>query len=127
MRPFWRHGRRLRARCSVWMKRSANNEMADLRETRRQFFGRAGTGIGAAALASLMASDAEAGGLPGLPHFKPTAKRVIYLHQSGAPSQIDLFDYKPKLAELHGTALPDSIRKGQRITSMTSGQSSFPV
>ena len=102
--------------------------MSNLRETRRQFFGRASKGIGVAALASLLPSDAEgAGGLPGLPHFKPTAKRVIYLHQSGAPSQMDLFDYKPKLQKLQGTELPDSIRKGQRITTMTSGQNSFPV
>lgn len=102
--------------------------MSSLRQTRRQFFGKASAGIGVAALASLLPPElAAAGGLPGLPHFKPTAKRVIYLHQSGAPSQIDLFDYKPKLAKLQGTELPDSIRKGQRITSMTSGQSSLPV
>jgi hypothetical protein len=62
-----------------------------------------------------------------LPHFKPRAKRVIYLFQSGAPSQMDLFDYKPKLADLRGTELPDSIRQGQRLTGMTSRQSSFPV
>ncbi|MGI8978323.1 MAG: DUF1501 domain-containing protein [Pirellulaceae bacterium] len=62
-----------------------------------------------------------------LPHFKPRAKRVIYLFQSGAPSQMELFDYKPKLAELRGTELPDSIRQGQRLTGMTSRQSSFPV
>ncbi len=68
------------------------------------------------------------GGLPGFPNFPPKAKRVIFLHQSGAPSQIDLFDYKPKLDEnCEGTDLPDSIRKGQRITGMTSGQSSLPV
>ncbi|MDZ7638333.1 MAG: DUF1501 domain-containing protein [Bryobacterales bacterium] len=66
-------------------------------------------------------------GLGGLPHFAPKAKRVIYLHQSGAPSQMDLFDYKPALNQHHGKELPDSIRQGQRITGMTSGQSSFPV
>jgi len=65
--------------------------------------------------------------LPDLPHFAPTAKRIIYLHQSGAPSQIDLFDYKPKLSALSGSELPDSIRQGQRITGMTSGQNSLPV
>jgi hypothetical protein len=65
--------------------------------------------------------------LPDLPHFAPKAKSVIFLHQSGAPSQIELFDYKPKLRKYHGTELPDSIRKGQRITGMTSGQSSLPV
>ena len=67
------------------------------------------------------------GGLPGLPHFPPKAKRVIFLHQSGGPSQMDLFDYKPKLEKLAGSELPDSVRMGQRITGMTSGQSSFPV
>src|SRR6266478_5070509 len=101
---------------------------------RRQFFGR--VGIGATALAALLneescastAKDAAAmGGLPGLPHFVPKAKRVIYLFQSGAPSQMDLFDHKPRLAELHGTELPDTVRKGQRITGMTSGQGKLPV
>src|SRR5262249_33418001 len=69
----------------------------------------------------------DAGGLPGLPHFKPTAKRVIYLFQSGAPSQLDLFDPKPKLADLRGSELPDSVRQGQRLTGMTATQDSFPV
>jgi hypothetical protein len=99
-----------------------------LEETRRQFFGRSATGIGVAALASLFARNGFAGpGLEGLPHFAPKAKRVIFLHQSGGPSQIDTFDYKPKLQSLKGTELPDSIRMGQRITGMTSGQSSLPV
>ncbi|MFM2097335.1 MAG: hypothetical protein RIS70_4459 [Planctomycetota bacterium] len=65
--------------------------------------------------------------LAGVPHFKPTAKRVLYLFQSGAPSQLDLFDYKPALANLRGSELPDSIRQGQRLTGMTSKQTSFPV
>jgi hypothetical protein len=96
--------------------------------TRRHFFGRTAGGIGAAALATLFAEDLKAeGGLPGLPHFAPKAKRMIYLFQSGAPSQIDLFDYKPRLAELRASELPDSIRKGQRLTGMTSTQTSFPV
>ncbi|MGH9646617.1 MAG: DUF1501 domain-containing protein, partial [Bryobacteraceae bacterium] len=99
--------------------------------TRRHFFGTASCGIGVAALGSLLDTSLFAatatGGLPGLPHFPPTAKRVIYLHQSGAPSQIDLFDYKPKLAALQGTGLPDSVRNGQRITGMTAKQTSFPV
>jgi hypothetical protein len=95
--------------------------------TRRQFFSRTSTGIGAAALASLLPKEARAKGLDGFPNFPPTAKRVIYLHQSGAPSQIDLFDYKPKLEKLHGSELPNTIRNGQRITGMTAGQSSFPV
>ena len=99
---------------------------------RRYFLGRVGTGLGAVALASILQSDGPAaeetvGGLPGLPHFAPKAKRVIYLFQSGAPSQMDLFDYKPKLADLRGTELPDSIRRGQRLTGMTSKQESFPI
>src|SRR5688572_15231119 len=102
--------------------------------TRRQFFSRTSTGIGGAALASLLnpglfgaGESATAPGLPGLPHFAPKAKRVIFLHQSGGPSQMDLFDYKPTLNKLRGTELPASIRMGQRITGMTSGQSSLPV
>ncbi|MCP4815147.1 MAG: DUF1501 domain-containing protein, partial [Planctomycetaceae bacterium] len=70
---------------------------------------------------------AGAQGLPGIPHFAPTAKRVIYLLQSGAPSHVDLFDYKPSLEKLHMTDLPDSIRDGQRLTGMTAGQKKFPV
>jgi uncharacterized protein (DUF1501 family) len=100
--------------------------------TRRHFFGRTATGIGAAALASLLAPEAFASSppgaaLPNLPHFAPKAKRVIYLFQSGGPSQMDLFDPKPDLARLFDKDLPDSIRMGQRITGMTSGQSRLPV
>ena len=98
--------------------------------TRRHFFGRAATGVGAAALASLMGGELQAaatGGLPGLPHFPPKAKRVIYLFQSGGPSQMELFDFKPRLKELQGTELPPSIRMGQRLTGMSSQQVSFPV
>jgi hypothetical protein len=104
--------------------------------TRRQLFGRGAAGIGVAALASLLEPklfgegveiNPATGGLVGLPHFPPKAKSVIFLHQSGAPSQMDLFDYKPKLRQLQGSELPDSVRHGQRITGMTSGQSSFPV
>src|SRR6266545_2262351 len=96
--------------------------------TRRHFFGRAATGIGTAALASLLnpdllAQDAQSG----LPHFRPKARRVIYLFQSGAPSQMDLFDYKPGLRDLRGSDLPDSIRQGQRLTGMTATQDRFPV
>jgi hypothetical protein len=87
--------------------------------TRRHFFGLAGMGLGRAALASLLARDAEADALPGLPHFKPRAKRVIYLFQHGAPSQMDLFGYKPTLTRFRGTELPDSVRMGQRLTGMT--------
>ncbi len=104
--------------------------------TRRQFFGLAGAGIGTAALASILnpgvfANETPAlGGLHGVLnqlHFPPKAKRIIYLHMNGAPAQMDLFDYKPKLKELHGTELPKSIRGNQRLTGMTSGQDSFPV
>ena len=96
--------------------------------TRRHFFGRSATGIGIAGLAHLMGKDAAAtDGLPGLPHIAPKAKHVIYLFQSGGPSQLDLFDYKPKLERLHGTELPDSVRRGQRLTGMTASQKSFPV
>jgi Protein of unknown function (DUF1501) len=95
-----------------------------IKETRRYFFNRAATGLGIAALANLLHADE---GLPGLPHFAPKAKRVIYLFQSGGPSQMELFDYKPRLQDLATTELPDSIRQGQRLTGMTSTQTSFPV
>lgn len=102
---------------------------------RRHFFGRTAAGIGAAALGSILnpglfsALGAETGGAPvlGQPHYKPKAKRVIYLFMAGGPSQMDLLDYKPTLENLHQTELPASVRMGQRITGMTSGQSSFPV
>ena len=74
-----------------------------------------------------LGADSKTGGLAGLPHFAPRAKRVIFLHQSGAPSQMDLYDYKPKLQELRGQDLPASVRRGQRITGMTSGQDSLPL
>jgi hypothetical protein len=113
--------------------------------TRRFFFSRASLGLGTVALASLLqprlfGDDAPdqrlspttgapegVGGLPGFPNYPAKAKRVIYLFQSGAPSQLDLFDYKPNLVDLRATELPDSIRKGQRLTGMTSTQTSFPV
>src|SRR5712692_1914522 len=96
--------------------------------TRRQLFSRGGAGIGIAALASLLPFEKAAGAADQeLPHFAPKAKRVIFLQQFGGPSQVDLFDYKPALGKLHGTELPDSIRKGQRITGMTSVQKSLPV
>ena len=88
--------------------------------TRRAFLGRT---VGAAALASLLGEHASGNE----PHFKPTAKRVIYLFQSGAPSQLDLFDHKPKLKDLFAKELPDSVRRGQRLTGMTATQESFPV
>jgi hypothetical protein len=107
---------------------------------RRTFLQRAAVGIGSVALGSLLgdsfASIARGAGspqaiaplgLPGFPNFPPKAKRIIYLFMSGAPSQMDLLDYKPKLNDLRGTDLPGSIRMGQRLTGMSSGQKSFPV
>ena len=96
--------------------------------TRRQLFNHARNGVGAAALASLMrdsASATRASGLPGLPHFAPRAKQAIYLFQSGGPSHIDLFDYKPNLQTMHGKPLPPSVKGTQRVTGMTSGQKQF--
>lgn len=94
---------------------------------RRNFLGRSCSLLGGAALSSLLPRQAAAASLqPSLPHFAPKAKRVIYLFMAGGPSHIDMFDYKPAMQNLHGTELPDSIRNGQRITGMTSDQSSFP-
>ncbi len=115
-----------------------------LLETRRQFFGRCARGLGPIALASLLnpkllsASDpaSPSGPPPHQPgpvgaltqlHHAPKAKRVIYLIMNGAPSQIDLFDYKPKMLDMFDADLPDSVRMGQRLTTMTSGQARFPV
>ena len=101
--------------------------------TRRHFFSRMGLGIGTAALASLLnengfaQSNAAGIGLPGLPHFAPKAKRVIFLFQAGGPSQLDLFDHKPNLEKMRGENLPDSIRQGQRLTGMTAYQTNFPT
>jgi len=119
-------------------------QRADL--TRRQFFGRSALGIGTAALASLLerdgaiAADAKStagaktrdeattrvGGLEGLPHFQPKAKRVVYLFQNGAPSHVDLFDYKPTLKKMQGTQIPDSVVGGRRFSTMTGGQTLRP-
>ncbi len=98
--------------------------------TRRTFLQRAGGGIGLAALGGLLGGQAQAAGTAGLlgfPNFAPKAKRIIYLFQSGAPSQMDLFDPKPELSKRRGEDLPASIRQGQRLTTMTSGQKTFPV
>ncbi len=99
--------------------------------TRRTFLQRAAGGIGLAALGGLLngpASAAAAGaGVAGFPNVAPKAKRIIYLFQSGAPSQMDLFDPKPEMEKRRGEDLPESIRKGQRLTTMTSGQKTFPV
>lgn len=101
---------------------------------RRRFLSNLSLGIGSVALGSLLMPDLLSGnggdedGLPvGLPHFAPKAKRVIYLFQNGAPSQQELFDYKPKLRDLRGEEIPPSVRGTQRLTGMTSGQASFPL
>ncbi|MGN6133289.1 MAG: DUF1501 domain-containing protein, partial [Aureliella sp.] len=115
----------------------------EILQTRRQFFGQTGLRLGSialgasglAALASGRTSRANEAStearvhppLPGLPHFEGKAKSVIYLHMNGGPSQIDLWDYKPGLNEQFDKDLPDSIRQGQRITTMTSGQKRLPV
>jgi hypothetical protein len=104
-----------------------------LNMNRRRFLSRLSLGIGSAALGSLLipdlfsSSEESANLASGLPHFAPKAKRIIYLFQNGAPSQLETFDYKPKLREMMGKDLPPSIRNGQRLTGMTSGQSSFPL
>jgi hypothetical protein len=118
------------------MKRDIRNaDQAAMALSRRAFLARSSACVGGAALAQLMAGDLPTvaaaardgtNGIPGLPHFAPKAKRVIYLFMAGGPSHIDLFDYKPALRKIHGTELPESIRQGQRLTGMTSGQSSFP-
>jgi uncharacterized protein (DUF1501 family) len=100
-------------------------------ETRRRFFSRTAQGIGALALASLLpkarSAETVVGGIPGLPHFAPKAKRCIYLHLVGAPPQMETFDYKPKMDAMFNQDLPESIRNGQRLTTMTSGQTRFPI
>jgi hypothetical protein len=107
------------------MNQVMENPMIDAQQlalNRRMFLQAGSCSIGMAGLASLLqADDAQQ------PHFAPTAKRVIYLCQSGAPSQIDLFDHKPALERFRGQDLPDSIRKGQRLTGMTKDQTAFPI
>jgi hypothetical protein len=107
----------------------------DLSLTRRQLFGLTARGIGVAALGSLLGPeflaaqelrDPKTGGLTTLPHFPAKAKRVIFLHQSGGPSQLETFDYKPGLVKFQGTQIPDSVRMGQRV-AQTMGQSLLPV
>ena len=107
-----------------------------LNQNRRHFLSKLSLGLGSAALGSLLMPDLFKGGgseaetdaaLAGLAHFAPKAKRIIYLFQNGAPSQLDLFDYKPMLNKMQGQDLPASIRGEQRLTGMTSGQSTFPL
>lgn len=102
--------------------------------TRRHFFRKSALGLGTAALTSLLPQQSNAaapvvatGGLPSLPHFAPKAKRAIYLFMNEGPSQMDMWDYKPKMTEMFDKDLPESVRAGQRLTTMTSGQSRFPL
>src|SRR5688572_16311918 len=100
-------------------------------ETRRQFFRRGASFLGTAALASLaprmMMADEKTKIDHLVTHFAPKAKQIIYLHMVGGPSQMDLFDYKPVMREWFDKDLPDSVRMGQRLTTMTSGQARFPI
>src|SRR5436190_14450760 len=100
---------------------------------RRHFLGKVSLGLGSVALGSLLIPDLfkgghdESTGALGLPHFAPKAKRIIYLFQNGAPSQLESFDYKPLLNKMAGQDLPESVRNGQRLTGMTSNQTKFPL
>jgi len=105
---------------------------------RRDFLRKSSMGLGALALGALVdpnilkaganpSNNPAASQWPGPPHFAPKAKRVIYLFQSGGPSQLETFDYKQKLRDMNGEELPDSVRKGQRLTGMTAGQTSLPL
>ncbi|MBO0801440.1 MAG: DUF1501 domain-containing protein, partial [Blastocatellia bacterium] len=111
------------------MKQIPSDEIRTMM-TRRHFFSRISYGIGTAALASLLTENGYAAPGSGqenkLPHFKARAKRVIYLFQSGGPSQLELFDPKPQLEKYRGQNLPESIRMGQRLTGMTAYQANFP-
>jgi uncharacterized protein (DUF1501 family) len=101
---------------------------APLGMSRRRFLNEFGGGLGGIALASLLGREAQASpGVLGKTHHAPKAKRVIYLFQSGGPSQMDLFDHRPLLNEKHGTELPDEVRKGQRLTAMSGNQASLPL
>src|SRR4029453_16962911 len=102
-------------------------------ETRRQFFARGKNVLGYAALSSLLGpalrvwGEEAAAGRPTLSHFAAKAKNIIYLHMVGGPAQMDLYDYKPVLKDWYDKDLPDSVRMGQRLTTMTSGQKRFPI
>ncbi len=120
----------------------ANKQMNPLQEhnatiNRRQFFQKGALGLGSIALSGLLSNrlfgtpggalQSVNYGLTQVPHFAPKAKRVIYLFQNGAPSHVDLFDYKPMLSKWHGTQIPEELTKGRRFSTMTSGQASMPV
>ncbi len=117
---------------------SDREQHSPLEFSRRAFLTKAGTGVGLAALGSLLPGCLPTGtnpefggtsfkGILDQPHHLPRAKRIIYLFQSGGPAQMELFDYKPLLRQREGEELPESIRKGQRLTGMTSGQKSLPL
>ena len=125
--------------------RSDNRDLQELENqvSRRDFLTKTSLGIGALALGSLLGTDKAWGNIKGsdadtilesynknrlgLPHHLPKAKRIVYLFQSGGPSQMDLFDYKPKLVDMFGKDLPPSIRQGQRLTGMSADQTVFPI
>ncbi|NIN59057.1 MAG: DUF1501 domain-containing protein, partial [Xanthomonadales bacterium] len=115
--------------CDQAMNRQCTGHEAPLGVSRREALSRFGLGLGGVALADLWSADqrATASGVLDKLHVAPKAKRVIYLFQAGAPSQMDLFDYKPLLNEKHGTELPDEVRRGQRLTTMSGSQSSLPL
>ena len=107
-------------------------QIEQLYSNRREFFASGKNLLGGAALASLLGpafggSAMATDNAPQGPHFAPKAKRVIYLHMVGGPAQMDLFDYKPKMADWYDKELPESVRNGQRLTTMTSGQARFPI
>src|SRR5688572_28887658 len=109
-----------------------SNNHVNFAMNRRDFFGRFALGLGGVALAGLFRSPQAApidpfAGIFTSPHLAPKAKRIIYLFMSGGPSQLDLFDYKPTLNKMNGQDLPESIRMGQRLTTMTSNQARLPM
>ena len=105
----------------------------DMQQSRRRFLQTGAAGLGSVALTSMLSAEAATpapnmmGGVLGDGHFKARAKRVIYLFMAGAPSQLDTFDYKPKMDEYYDKDLPESIRQGQRLTTMTAAQARFPI
>ncbi|XOV90964.1 MAG: DUF1501 domain-containing protein [Bacteroidota bacterium] len=119
----------------VQSRDKALNELQGVLD-RRKFLTKTSLGIGALAFGSLLGAEEAFGveqqtsthsGLPGFPHFAPKAKRIVYLFQSGGPSQFETFDYKPKLVNMFGNELPDSVRQGQRLTGMSADQTSLPI
>ena len=115
---------------------NCNHDHANSNYSRRDFLTKTSLGLGGISLASFLNSEnlfasnvirSSINSEIDLPHFVPKVKRVIYLFQSGAPSQLDLFDHKPLLSKMNGEELPESVSGGQRLTGMTAGQNSFPL